>query len=531
MPTESNKTDRAWLGRRAFLSGNNLSEWTRGMRWFTPSQRSCVVLAMTALLLIGRMNDRPVYAQSHQDRLPQVAGQFYSSTPVELRQQVRGFIEQAKTVADLQVMGLIAPHAGYIYSGATAGLAYRQVYGRTYDAVILLSPSHRDPFFGATIYPGRSYQTPLGTALIDRDLAGRIVQQCPGVKFSELGHGAEHSLEVQVPFVQVALPQVPIVPMVIGGYDCSLLEKMAAALAKVLKNRQVLLVASSDLYHGNSYEECESTNTRTLKAIMAMKSKEMCEGVLNDTYQACGGGPITLMISTLKELGAKKVELLGRTNSNDVTGQRGGYVVGYAALAISGERKTMENPNKIEYSPLNVAAQKELLRMAREAIAYYLQHHQPPTFSPTLEVLKEKRGVFVTLTKDGDLRGCIGYHESDRPLYELVPDRAIAAAFEDPRFPPLRSFELNQIHIKVSVYLTNVYKINSLAEFRMGEHGIIMMKNNRGATYLPEVPLEAGWKTVEEEMESLCHKAGLASDAWKQGAEFFVYKTQVFGEK
>ena len=129
------------------------------------------------------------------------------------------------------------------------------------------------------------------------------------------------------------------------------------------------------------------------------------------------------------------------------------------------------------------------------------------------------------------LRGCIGHHESDLPLYKLLPQMAVAAAFGDPRFPPLQSNELDHINIKISVYLTNVYQIADLTEFEMGVHGIIMRHGRHTATYLPEVPIEAGWTTVEQEMESLSKKAGLHRDAWKNDTEFWVYRTQVFDEK
>ena len=186
---------------------------------------------------------------------------------------------------------------------------------------------------------------------------------------------------------------------------------------------------------------------------------------------------------------------------------------------------------KIEYSPLDEAAQKELLSMARTAIESYAKTGKIPKFKPKYEVLKEKRGVFVTLTERKQLRGCIGHHESDIPLYKLVPDMAVAAGFRDPRFPPLSESELDHIKIKVSVYLTNVYKLDDIDEFKMGKQGIIMEKDGRGATYLPEVPIEAGWETKEEELESLCRKAGLPLNAWQEGAEFHVYETQVFGEE
>jgi MEMO1 family protein len=485
----------------------------------------CGIAAFSSLPVV-------VFAAEDDVRPPAVAGQFYPENRQELEQAVKTFLAQAKkTSMKGSVKGLIVPHAGYVYSGPTAALGYAQVAGGPYDVVVVLAPSHRDPFMGGTIFPGQAYQTPLGIVSIDRTLATQLVQDNTGYAFSELGHRLEHSVEVQLPFIQTVLPGKPVVPIVIGGYDWNMLERMGRTLAAALKGRRALVVASSDLYHGQSYDECEKTNTRTINAMLALKPKTLCEGFLDESLQACGGGPISLMESALIRLGAERAVLLGRTNSNDVTGQRGGYIVGYAAVAITGGEDKMDNPNKIEFQPLDKEAQKVLLNMAREAISQYLQTHKTPKFEPTLQVLKEMRGVFVTITENGELRGCIGYHEADRPLYELVPDRAVAAAFEDPRFMPLRASELSKIKIKVSVYLTNVYRINSLDEFKMGEHGIIMVKNGRGATYLPEVPAEAGWKTVREEMESLCHKAGLSADAWKQGAEFYVYKTQVFGEK
>ena len=259
-------------------------------------------------------------------------------------------------------------------------------------------------------------------------------------------------------------------------------------------------------------------------------------------YQACGGGPITALLVAAKELGSDNAKIIHRTNSGDVSGTKSGYIVGYGAAVIfdgsntsqeQGAVSDSDNDNysaKIEFAPLNVSIQKKFLRMTREAIEYYLETGKRKEFTPTEDVMNEKRGVFITINKQGRLRGCIGYHNNDIALYELVPDRALAAAFGDPRFQPLDKSELDDITIKISVYLTNVYQIDDISEFEMGVHGIIMYKNGRGATYLPEVPIEAGWTTIEEEMESLCHKAGLPSDGWCEGAEFYVYKTQIFDE-
>jgi len=462
-------------------------------------------------------------------RPPAVAGAFYPDNPQTLQGELKKHLAAAEKAAiPGKIIGLVVPHAGYAYSAATAAAGYKQVAGQRYDLVVIIAPSHRDPFFGATIYPGSAYQTPLGTVPIDQTLAKELVGSCNVIKLSELGHRAEHAVEVQLPFVQTLFPNSKILPIVVGGYDWPTCEAIGKALAKVLQGRQALLIASSDLYHGYSYSECKNTDNVTLAAVTDLRPAKLCDGLLKEEYQACGGGPIAVMQVAAQALGANKAKLVARTNSGDVTGQKDGYIVGYGAVAVFAQGEPRSE--RIEFQPLDVNVQRELLRMARQAIKEYLNSGKIPRFQPTCATMKEKRGVFVTLTENGELRGCIGYHENDRPLYELVPDRAVAAAFDDPRFPPLRPEELGRIKIKISVYLTNVYKIDSLDEFEMGKHGIIMMKNGRGATYLPEVPVEAGWKTVEEEMHSLCMKAGLPTNAWRSGAEFWVYRTQVFDE-
>ena len=470
-------------------------------------------------------------AFSGQDvRPPAVAGAFYPGDPDQLRRDVERFLDEAERVdVGGRIIGLVTPHAGYRYSGPTAGWAFRQVAGRHFDVIVVIAPSHRDPFFGATIYPGDAYETPLGRVPIEKELAKRLVDECRDIKFSRLGHRGEHALEVELPFIQVLFPDVPIVPIVVGGYDWPTCQRIGETIAKVLKGREALIVASSDLYHGYSYEACRDVSGRTLEAVTRLDPRRLCEGLQSEKYAACGGGPIVVMEVAAKKLGAQKARLLARTNSGDVTGRKDGYVVGYGAVAVFVPERSHTSSHQ-EFEPLPIDAQKELLRMARKAIRDFLLDGKLPNFKPTREELKQKRGVFVTLTKHGRLRGCIGQHQGTEPLYKLVPQMALAAAFRDPRFPPLQASELDEVKIKISVYLTDVYKIHSLDEFQMGVHGIIMRKNGHAATYLPEVPLEAGWKTVEEEMESLCRKAGLPRDAWKEGAEFWVYKTQVFDE-
>ncbi|MCR4439683.1 MAG: AmmeMemoRadiSam system protein B [bacterium] len=474
-----------------------------------------------------------------QVRPPAVAGAWYSDDPTTLRATIQKWLDQAQDAGvEGEIYGLLAPHAGYEYSGATAAVSYRQVRGRQYDAVVIIGPSHREYFAGVSVFNGEGYRTPLGVAAVDKELAAAIAEADPLISLGEAGHrGAEHSIEAQVPFLQVALPGTKIVPIAMLDDSWDTCRRVGAAIAGAAAGRKVLIVASSDLYHGESYAACNASDAQTLAQVEGIDPQAFCKGARAGKYAACGAGPIAAMQCAAQLLGATQAKVLAHTTSGDVTGQKTGYVVGYGAAVVFGPPRQQKKaeakatmPGRVEFSPLSAEVQQELLRMARQSIAHYLEHGTIPEFTPPHEVMKERRGVFVTITKRGELRGCIGHHESDVPLYKLVPQMAVASAFQDPRFPPLRKDELGVIRIKVSVYLTNVYRIDNLDQFVMGKHGIIMYKDGRGATFLPEVPLEAGWKTKEEELRSLCQKAGLPPDAWKQGAVFYLYETQVFEE-
>ena len=479
------------------------------------------------ILLVISLSIATTTGANGQMRSPVVAGQFYPNDPIQLAADIEQYLKDARVVSiEGEIMGLVAPHAGYQYSAAIAATAYRQVIGKTFDIVVILAPSHRDAFRGATIYPGQAYETPLGSAKIDVSLAKKLVDSCDHVHFSEYGHRGEHALEVQLPFVQSIFPSAKIVPIVLGIVDWLACERIGGALAAILENKKALIVASTDLYHGESYGDCTKICGRTLSAMTDLQPKKFYQGLDAGTLQACGGNAVVVLQIAAQKHGADAAKLLARTNSNDVTGTKGGYVVGYGAVAVY---RTVAS-GRIEYLPLDIKNQKVLIQSARSAIEHYMKHQTIFTSEATNDVQQENRGVFVTITKDGRLRGCIGYHESNVPLHQLVPQMAVAAAFNDPRFPPLRPDELDDIKIKVSVYLTNVYKIDSLDEFEMGVHGIIMRKGRRAATFLPEVPIEAGWSSVEEEMANLCQKAGLPLDAWTKDADFWLYRTQVFDE-
>ena len=267
-------------------------------------------------------------------RKPAVDGQFYPGDPTALTTSIDRMLERSE-LADIQgdIVALVVPHAGYVYSGQTAAAGYRQVQGKALDAVVVIAPSHQDMFSGASVYNKGGYQTPLGVAPVEVDLADAVISQNPSIRFTMAGHRNEHALEVQVPFLQRTIESLKIVPIVMGERSLELCRALAQAIVVASQGKRILIVASSDLYHGYSYEACVQADRRTLAAIETFDPEAFCRG-LDAQYQACGGAPIATALMAAKDMGADRAKVVARTNSNDATGTRGGYVVGYAAVVV-----------------------------------------------------------------------------------------------------------------------------------------------------------------------------------------------------
>ncbi len=507
---------------------------------------SCCALAASVLVLAwgcggteeskeGEAAMRSGHAPSI--RPPVVAGQFYPSDTARLGQDVEKFLEQADSGAvPGKIVGLIAPHAGYMYSGGVAAHAYRLLERGQFDLAIVLAPSHRVPFSGASVFLGDAYQTPLGLVPVDKELSGRLADASPLISYRPDAHSHEHSLEVQLPFLQKTLGDFDLVAIVMGRSDAAQCRSIARAIADLVGDRRALLVASTDLSHYHSQAQAVALDQVVQRYVDRYDPEGLLAAEARGECEACGAIPMATVMMASRELGATGGVVLKYATSGDVTGDHS-QVVGYMAAALySHANEASDSIGRSdasaheEWAPLSPGARRELLRMARETIAGYLESGSVPDFEPSLEELRSKRGVFVTLTKRGSLRGCIGHHEPDTPLYRVVPEMAMAAGFRDPRFPPLTIPELPEVHIKISAYLTPVYSIPSPEDYELGTHGIILEKDGRGATFLPEVPVEQGWDR-ETTFEHLCLKAGLPRGAWREGSSLHVYKTQVFGEE
>ncbi len=464
---------------------------------------------------------------SGEPRAPQVAGQFYPEEPAELRELIRELLgRQPEPVLKQKVRVLIVPHAGYQYSGLIAANAFRQLQGVTYDGVVVVGFTHRLPFDGPSVDTRESYQTPLGEIPVHQE-AVAILQTYPGIGHVEEAHeSGEHSLEVELPFLQVVLgQQLRIVPVLMGGSSLSEAQRLARGLAKLAQLGDYLFVFSTDLSHYHDYDEAEVIDDRTISAILGETPQAVDRLFAKGQLEACGRGPILTSLLLAKHLGYPTRQLLYRANSGDTWGPPT-RVVGYAAIA-------MLDQSGVSSRQLSPEAGNRMVRAARLALNMQLnpakyKNRQVSLGLDGLPELAKARGVFVTLRKHGALRGCIGRIQASEPLAKSVPVVALDAALRDPRFPPVSAEELPELTIEVSV-LTTPKKISDASEVVPGRDGVILEKDGQSGVFLPQVWDETGWTRVEFLRELASQKAGLPPDAWQQ-ATLFTFQDQFFEE-
>jgi AmmeMemoRadiSam system protein B/AmmeMemoRadiSam system protein A len=451
-------------------------------------------------------------------RKPVFAGQFYTADPGRLAAEIDGYLAAARPPAlpAGRIVGLVVPHAGYVYSGRTAAAAYALLRGRPIDTVIIVGPSHRFAFQGASVWPDGGFETPLGVVRVDAALA-KAIAKASGFRFRPEAFAEEHSVEVQVPFVQRVLPDAAIVPIVMGAQTRDTIRTLAAALAKTCLGRNVAVVASTDLSHFLPKDEAQATDAATAALIEARKVDTIIRKVGADENIMCGGGGVATLLLLAEKAGHPQVKVLARTDSSAF----GGPVVGYLAAAVLSDEAA---------APFALTAEEkaDLLELARSALVEYLARGTQIEDQTGRETFRAPRGAFVTLTKRGELRGCVGYIEPVLPLGLAVIRTAIYAATEDPRFPPVGANELKELRVEVSV-LTPPRPIDDPRQVKVGTHGLIVEEAGAKGVLLPQVPGEFGW-TREEFLDQVCLKAGLPRDAWKKGARLYVFEAIVFHE-
>jgi len=482
-------------------------------------------------------------SQPSEVRAPAVAGQFYPADARMLEEAIKKYMEDAVPVISEKPIALVLPHAGYIYSGQICADGYRQAMGQKYETIVILGTNHTSPDFNKiSVYARGAFKTPLGEAKIDETVAAALLAKDADCRENIEVQEQEHSIEVQIPFIQALFPSAMIVPVVIGQPDLAMCTHFGQTLAQCLKNRSALIVASSDLSHYPSYEDAVRVDWQTLDAIAGMdpisfKSRVKAspgEGTQNLLTCACGEAPILACMTAAKQLGATHGIVLSYANSGDVSVGSQSRVVGYGSVAFvggpgksTGTTQTLKTSSSPE-TELQHSEKKLLLTFARETIQRFLTTGTTPLARGFAARLRVPQGAFVTLTKHGELRGCIGRIPADFELGKTVGTMALEAAFNDPRFAPLTLSELPEVEIEISA-LTPTKPIEKAAQIRIGKDGVILEKSGKSAVFLPQVATEQHWGR-DELLDHLCVKAGLAEGCWERGAKLLVFQAEVFSE-
>jgi AmmeMemoRadiSam system protein B/AmmeMemoRadiSam system protein A len=471
-------------------------------------------------------------ASSEVVRQPDVAGAFYPAEPKALSAMMTDMLAKAAVppITD-PILAVVAPHAGYQFSGPVAAYTYAALKGRKFSRVVVIAPSHFEAFEFTSVYDGDAYTTPLGTIRVDKAFAEELVKTSPSIRLSRQGHTPtaqcpEHALEVQLPWLQTVLGEFELVPIVMGDQSYETSRALGVALAKLIHGGDTLIVASSDLSHYHPYDNAVAIDHKTLNALQIWDYFSMSRNFQERIWEACGGAPIVAAMIAAERMGANKASVLKYANSGDTTGDHS-RVVGYSADVFTKAAATKAGEQKFSLSGHDKA---ELLALARKSVEYAVREKKPyePAAS-TNDPLSQERGAFVTLKESGELRGCIGYTSALKPLYLTVRDTATLAALRDPRFQPVSTSELGQLHYEITV-LSPLRRVTDVRQIKVGQHGLLMKNGEHQGVLLPQVPVEEKWDR-QTFLEQTCLKAGMRGGCWKdEDTDIFMFSAVVFGE-
>jgi MEMO1 family protein len=513
-------------------------------------RKSLLVLPLLALLgcrqesapVAPGGSDTSAAKQIEKVRQPAVAGIFYPAKADQLQRDVDRLLAAARVEPIENLRALVCPHAGYEYSAPVAANGYRQLVGRNVSTVILLGPSHWASFQGVFVSPADAYQTPLGVVPLSSKAATlaatapftakpdctvnrpdwwRQSSAAAPPEGRDTPETWEYSLEVQLPFLQRSLRDFRIVPVIFRQFVDP--HKAANGIIPLL-DAQTIIVVSTDLSHFHPYDEARTLDTHSVQAICNLDPAELTD------ESACGYMPVLTLIDIARQKGWK-ARVLDYRNSGDTAGKKS-EVVGYAAIAFF-EPQAGDADDSRQFTP---SEGRLLLELARSSVAAAVAGKEPPKPDAAVSSkFQARRACFVTLTKNGQLRGCIGNIFPQEPLYQAVVSRARAAAVGDPRFPRVSAAELKEIEVEVSILTVPKPLLFSspedlLDKLRPGVDGVVLRVASQESTYLPQV-----WQQIPDRrqfMNELAEKAGLAPDAWTNPtASVLTYQAEAFKEE
>jgi len=497
-----------------------------------------LVLQITIIIcFLGIYSCQGKEPQNKKVRQPAVAGSFYPADAKSLKAQIDLFFNNlGDTAIDEKIAAIIVPHAGYVFSGQVAASAYAKLDPeKSFSRIFVIGTSHHVLLNGASIYNKGDYQTPLGIVTVDTELANKLIDENRQIKYVPEAHAEEHSVEVQLPFLQYRLKKpFKIIPMVIGTQSAETCKKLAEILKPYFTPGN-LFVISSDFSHYPSYQDAIKNDEATGNAVASNSPAVFVQTILANEKKntpglvtsCCGWSSVLTLLDITSEQRDIHVEHIKYMNSGDTQYGDKDRVVGYHAFIFTRGNKARTG---IDFK-LNPNDKRTLLKIARESIDSKLEN-KPVSEIDAGELsgnVKANCGAFVTLTKKGNLRGCIGRFTASEPLYKVVQEMARTAAFSDTRFLPVTKREMKDIDVEISV-LTPLKRIYSIDEFTLGKQGIYIIKGNRSGTFLPQVAESTGWNKEEFMGHCARDKAGIGWDGWKD-ADLYTYEALVFDEK
>lgn len=499
-------------------------------------RRVCIVLLSTFIVM-------EAFSQfKSTDRQPVAAGRFYPANKETLNANIFKLFESTSpSSVKSAVRAIISPHAGYIFSGKIAAAAYSEI-GKDvhYKNIFVIGSSHIMAFEGASVYNTGDFVTPLGKITVNKEIANRLTNEDKVFRFPLSAHIQEHSIEVQLPFIQYYFSyNPPIVPIIIGTNNVSSIKKIAEVLKPWFTDEN-LFVISSDFSHYPSYENANEVDRVTANSIISGNPQTFIDVLKKNSQKnypglstsMCGWTSGLLLLYLAEGDNNLEFRKIDYCNSGDTSYGDKNEVVGYNAIVLN-EKKPATGTSKnlkdeIKFTP----DEKEiLLSMARDNIKSLLYNKKRISIDEKTipSVFKKPLGAFVTLKIGGSLRGCIGRFISSDPLYEVVLESSQSSAFEDPRFSPLTREELSETDIEITV-LGPMIKINDISEIKLGLHGIYIKKDYRSGTMLPQVATENGWSVEEFLGYTSRDKAGLGWNGWKD-ADIYIYEGIVLEER
>jgi AmmeMemoRadiSam system protein B/AmmeMemoRadiSam system protein A len=527
-----------------------------------------------------------------------LAGSWYDAEPETLRRNTQALLDAAVLPAEQPTpQALIVPHAGHKWSGPTAAIAYKSILGLRYQTVIVLAPNHRRALVGAAIPGVDALSTPLGEVPIDTSAAQTLLDAGAVVRDDEV-HAQEHAIEIQLPFLQLALqPGFSVLPILVGDGSVPSLQRLARHLRPLLGPETLLVISTDFTHYGERFgylpfvedvpRRLEELDLGAFDAVATLDPWRWRKYRDDTGITVCGAAPLTVFAalaaepSGLRRLAYQNSGEQAKSQIDKNSGEQAKRQIdknsgeqakrqidknsGEQAKSQidknSGEqakRQIDKNPNTVSYlaaayagpwrgheellpqltiqgtHPLTQGEAQVAVALARDALETRLlgmrESQKEVNWGLTLApVFSRRLGVFVTLKRHGELRGCIGNVLPRQSLGEAIVGRALDAAFSDHRFAPVSAWELPQLELEVSV-LSTPEPMADWSQIEIGRHGIILSKGELGALFLPQVAPEQGW-TLEQTLSQLARKAGLPAEGWREGASFEVFEAQVLHER